>query len=234
MSLPRFDLVVPVYNEEAGLPEFFRRLDKLNLDCQPVFVDNASTDDSLSLLKAYPGAIVIEHEQNEGYGGSLIDGIAAATTDYIVIIDADCEYPPECIPAVVEALQHHDVVYASRFLDPALEKAANMPFIKTNGNRLFSFAYNKLFGQNTTDLYTGCKGIRKSALQNIKFEHKGFEHVTELAVKLSANGYRIHDIPIQYAPRATGDSKMRYLQDGAKFFQLLGCYYHLHKQNKLA
>ena len=79
--LPRFDLVVPVYNEEAGLPEFFARLDKLQLNCQPIFVDNASSDNSLALLKSYPNALVIEHAQNEGYGGSLTDGMAAGNSD---------------------------------------------------------------------------------------------------------------------------------------------------------
>jgi glycosyltransferase involved in cell wall biosynthesis len=231
--LPRFDLVVPVYNEEAGLPEFFFRLDKLKLNCQPIFVDNASSDNSLTLLKNYPNALVIEHAQNEGYGGSLIDGMAAGSSDYIVVIDADCEYPPESIPALVAALEAHSVVYASRFLDPALEKAANMSFVKTTGNRLFSYAYNSLFHQNTTDLYTGCKGLHRSSLNNIKFEQKGFEHVTELAVKLAANGHTIFDIPIQYEPRATGSSKMRYIQDGAKFLKLLSHYYLLQCQGKL-
>ena len=229
----RFDLVVPVYNEEAGLPEFFRRLDKLQLNCQPIFVDNASSDNSLALLKSYPNAIVVEHAQNEGYGGSLIDGMAAGNNDNIVIIDADCEYPPECIPSIISALQSHSVVYASRFLDPALKRAANMGFVKTNGNRLFSYAYNKLFAQQTTDLYTGCKGLQRSALDGLVFEQKGFEHVTELAVKLAAKGLCIYDIAIQYEPRATGTSKMHYLQDGAKFFKLLGRYYRLHRQNKL-
>jgi dolichol-phosphate mannosyltransferase len=232
-SLPRFDLVVPVYNEEAGLPEFFSRLDKLQLNCQPIFVDNASTDNSLALLKSYPNAQIIEHAQNEGYGGSLIDGMAAGSSDYIVVIDADCEYPPESIPALVRALESHSVVYASRFLDPALEQAANMGFIKTNGNRLFSYAYNSLFKQHTTDLYTGCKGLQRSALNNIEFEQKGFEHVTELSVKLAANGHTIFDIAIQYEPRATGNSKMHYLKDGAKFLKLLSHYYIQQRQGKL-
>ena len=231
--LPRFALVVPVYNEEAGLPEFFARLDKLQLNCQPIFVDNASSDNSLALLKSYPNALVIEHAQNEGYGGSLTDGMAAGNSDYIVVIDADCEYPPENIPTLVAALESHSVVYASRFLDPMLEKAANMGFIKTTGNRLFSAAYNSLFNQNTTDLYTGCKGLQRSALKNINFEQKGFEHVTELAVKLAANGHTIFDIAIQYEPRATGSSKMRYIQDGAKFLKLLSHYYLLQRKGKL-
>ena len=56
---PHFDLVVPVYNEEAGLPEFFRRLDNLQLNCQPIFIDNASTDRTVEFLKNIAKTVTI-------------------------------------------------------------------------------------------------------------------------------------------------------------------------------
>ena len=220
-SLPRFDLVVPVFNEEESLPEFFRRLRALALDFHPVFVDNASTDGSLKLLKSWPGATVIEHEFNEGYGGSLIDGMVVAKTDYIIVIDADCEFPPESIPEILQALKHSPVVYASRFYDRDMLRHANMPLIKRLGNKLFSWLYNSLFGQSTTDLYTGCKGIQRTALNGIEFEHKGFEHVLELAVKLALRGQRIVDVPVRFSARSSGSSKMRYISDSGKYFYLL-------------
>jgi len=223
-SLARFDLVVPVYNEGACLPELFRRLQALGLEFHAIFIDNASTDNSLALLKTWPGATVIEHACNEGYGGSLIDGMTTAETDYIVIIDADCEYPPEALPQLVNALMRNSVVYASRFKDPALARQAGMGLVKTWGNKLFSAGYNCLFNQATTDLYTGCKGLQRKTIEGMVFEHKGFEHVLELAVKLSARGYRIVDIPILFEARTTGSSKMSYLADSARYFVLLAHY----------
>jgi glycosyltransferase involved in cell wall biosynthesis len=234
---PTFDLVVPVFNEEDGLPDFFRRLEELQLNYQLnyqlILVDNASTDGSLTLLKNHPTALVIEHEKNEGYGGSMTDGINAGQNEWVITIDADCEYPPECIPAVLDALSQHSVVYASRFLDPQLMRASGMPLIKRLGNRLFSWSYNRRFTQRTTDLYTGCKGIRRSALEGIVFEQKGFEYVLELAAKLAAKGHLIYDIPVQFEARSSGASKMHYLSESTKYFWLLMRYARQHRRGTL-
>ena len=117
METDKVDVIVPVFNEEDGLPEFLERTTGLDLNLQLICIDNASTDKSLALLKEYQEIKVIEHATNEGYGASLRDGMQAATADKIIIIDADCEYPPEAIPALVNALDEFEVVYTSRFLD---------------------------------------------------------------------------------------------------------------------
>src|SRR5690606_42181 len=147
---------------------------KLPLSAHVIFVDNGSTDGSRKLLKTYPGAQVIEHKYNEGYGASIIDGIHAGKNANIVIIDADGEYPLECIPAMLDALQEHHVVYASRLL--FMDNLAAMPWLKTKGNKIISQAFNQLFGQQVTDLYTGCKAIRRRCLDSIVLEQPGFEH----------------------------------------------------------
>lgn len=221
MTSASYDIVVPVYNEEAGLPEFFARIQALELSGQLIFVDNASSDGSLALLEAYPGATVIKHAHNEGYGGSLIDGMAAGQGEYIVIIDADCEYPPEAIPDLLRALEEHEVVYTSRFLDPAMAAAARMPWLKMKGNQLISGMFNTLFRQRTTDLYTGCKAYRRECIDGMEFEQKGFEHVLELAAKLVGRGYDIAEIPVEFRARQTGTSKMSHVSETLKYFHLL-------------
>ena len=116
MKTPFVDVIIPVYNEEKILPSFYQRLMALPIALHPIFIDNASTDNSLQIIKAFPGATVIEHRHNEGYGASLRDGIRSAKADRIVIIDADCEYPPEAIPEMVRRLDDCAIIYASRFL----------------------------------------------------------------------------------------------------------------------
>ncbi|MCI5143283.1 MAG: glycosyltransferase family 2 protein, partial [Candidatus Electrothrix sp. ATG1] len=108
------DIIVPVYNEEDGLDEFYKRITALDLEHHLIFIDNASTDRSLEIMEDFENVTIIKHETNEGYGASLRDGIRAASADKIVIIDADCEYPPEAIPLIAQELDHHDAVYASR------------------------------------------------------------------------------------------------------------------------
>lgn len=218
MAESTFDLVIPVFNEVKNLPVFFSRLKKPGRDANIIFVDNGSTDGSLELLRQYPEAKVIEHKHNEGYGASILDGIRAGKHDRIVIIDADGEYPPECIPDLVNALGLHDVVYTSRFLEGG---AVVMPWLKARGNRAISEAFNQLFEQRVTDLYTGCKALRRSCLDQMVLEQPGFEHVLELSAKLAARKYLIHEIPVVFTPRQAGRSKMRHGIETVKFFYWL-------------
>lgn len=218
MSETIFDLIVPVFNEVESLPDFFSRLEKLKLAANIIFIDNGSTDGSLELLKQYPDAQLIEHQHNEGYGASIVDGIHAGKHENIVIIDADGEYPLECIPALLSALEFHEVVYASRFL---AGDVASMPWLKASGNQLISKTFNRLFQQQVTDLYTGCKALRRGCLDQITLQQTGFVHVLELSAKLAARRYRIHEIPVQFMPRQAGRSKMRHGIETAKFFYWL-------------
>ena len=227
------DIIVPVYNEAEALPRFHERLRRTGVDMNLVFVDNASTDDSVAIIRSFPGAQLIEHEKNEGYGGSLIDGMLQTFAPRIVIIDADCEYPPECIPGLLTELEKHDVVYASRLLNKADAAEAGMNPVKMFGNKLISGLFNVLFKQNTTDLYTGCKALRRECIQGMPFKHKGFEHVLELAARLSSRGYAIHDYPVRFEQRTTGKAKMKHVSETTKFLLLLMAFYFRSKTRGL-
>ena len=219
----QIDVIVPVYNEEEGLPEFITRLSSLPLQIHPIFIDNASTDNSLQILNKVEGATVIRHSTNEGYGASLRDGIQSSTADRIVVIDADCEYPPEAIPELIKKLDNEDVVFASRFLLP--EKQTPIPFVKAFGNKLISGLFNLLFKQQTTDLYTGSKAFRRSAVIDLTLERNGFEHVLEFAARLAKRGISITEIHVAFRPRRTGSSKMMHLSETIKYLYYLTYYY---------
>jgi glycosyltransferase involved in cell wall biosynthesis len=206
-------IVVPVFNEEANVDDFWARVARLGLSDALVFVDNGSTDATVPRLERH-GARIVRHATNEGYGASIRDGIMAADAERIVIIDADLEYPPEAIPEIVATLERHAAVYGSRFLG---RKRPAMPLARRLGNRLITGTYNVLFGQHTTDLYTGLKGLRRSAFPLGDLRRDGFEHVVELGVMIALAGERIHDLPVEYAPRSRGISKMRHLPETLKF-----------------
>ena len=215
------DVIVPVYNEAQALPHFHRRLTSLDLPVRPIYVDNGSTDGSLPLLRSFAGAVVIEHATNEGYGASLRDGIRRATSERIVIIDADCEYPPEAIPEMVRRLDQADVVYASRFLE---SQQTRMGWLKVFGNRVITRLFNLLFHQRITDLYTGAKAIRREVVADLPMEQNGFEHVLEVAARLARAGRRFEEIHVTFTPRSTGVSKMSHLSETIKYMYHLGRY----------
>jgi glycosyltransferase involved in cell wall biosynthesis len=212
------DVIIPVLNEEASLPDFCRRLLGLPLQLRPIFVDNGSTDNSCQIIKAIPGALLIQHDRNEGYGASLRDGILASVTEKIIIIDADGEYPPESIPEMVSALETHGVVYGSRF---AGKQQIEIPWSRAMGNKVVTTLFNLVFRQNLTDLYTGFKGFQRQTVQDLPMHYNGFEHVLEIAARLARNNIRIHEIPVQYRLREIGKSKMSHFHEVFKLLYLL-------------
>ncbi len=217
---PQADIIIPVFNERDSLPLLMERLRALPdfTSYRLLFVDNASTDGSVEYLAALPDVTLIRHASNRGYGASLRSGMEAAITDRFVIIDADCEYPPECIPALLDGLDDHNVVYSSRLRGKKTPQDAGMLPLKWWGNRIISSAYNLLFGQEMTDLYTGCKAMRRHCLRNITLHRNGFEQVLELAAKLAVRGYHIAEVPVDFSPRAGGQSKMSHASETVKYF----------------
>ncbi|XOF32599.1 MAG: glycosyltransferase family 2 protein [Candidatus Electrothrix sp. YB6] len=213
------DIIVPVFNEQDGLHEFHRRVTALGPEYRLIFIDNASTDNSLEIIENFKEVTIIRHETNQGYGASLRDGIRAARAGKIIIIDADCEYPPEAIPLLVQELDRHEVVYTSRFLDD--RNRDRMGYMKMLGNKIISGAFNLLFRQQVTDLYTGSKGFRRQVVSGLPMERNGFEHVLEVAARLAKKGITIHEIPVDFRPRQTGQSKMRHLGETVKYLGLL-------------
>lgn len=112
-QLPSVALVIPVFNEEAVLPELVSRLTTLfeaNLDCRwsAILINDGSHDRSAEIALAAhardPRFKLIELSRNFGFQGALAAGLAAATNaDAVVTMDADLQDPPEIIPQMVAA-----------------------------------------------------------------------------------------------------------------------------------
>ncbi len=213
----QIDVVVPVLNELDMLPRFLERVRALPLPLHLIFVDNGSTDGTLPFLREQTDVQLIEHGQNLGYGRSLADGLLASTAPRVIILDADCEYPPEAIPALLTALEQTAMVYASRFLNA---RQVAMAPLRRWGNRGLTALFNLLYGQQLTDLYTGMKALRRSAFTGLTFTRGGFEHVMELSAKVARRGVHIGEVPVAYTPRQTGRSKMQHVPE---FLKAVGC-----------
>jgi undecaprenyl-phosphate 4-deoxy-4-formamido-L-arabinose transferase len=117
---PEISVVVPVFNEEACLPELFTRLyqtlDRLEVPYECIFVDDGSRDRSVALLRAQhaarPGETrVIVFQRNFGQHAAILAGFERAAGDTIITLDADLQNPPEEIPRLRAAIQRgHDYV----------------------------------------------------------------------------------------------------------------------------
>ena len=122
---PKLTVICPVFNEEAALPIFFERtaavLDSLAERCESeiLFVNNGSSDGSLSLMRSFaasrPGVYAATLSRNVGYQRAVECGLRTAKGDLLVVIDADCEDPPEMMrDFLAEHEKGYDVVYGER------------------------------------------------------------------------------------------------------------------------
>jgi polyisoprenyl-phosphate glycosyltransferase len=119
----RLSVVVPCFNEMAVLPQLHARLvaslDALGLRWEAIFVDDGSTDGTYEKLRemhtADPRLKALALSRNFGHQVAISAGLAAAEGDYVAVIDADLQDPPELISSAVNLLQQgYDVVYAVR------------------------------------------------------------------------------------------------------------------------
>ncbi|MCY0880865.1 MAG: glycosyltransferase family 2 protein [Firmicutes bacterium] len=124
MGFHEVSIVVPVFNEEAVLPESYQRLCRVMLSVgvqwHLIFVDDGSTDGSAQWLderaQENEAVTVIHLSRNFGHQAAIAAGLAAAPGDAVVLIDADLQDPPELIEQFVRIWQqdHADVVYGVR------------------------------------------------------------------------------------------------------------------------
>lgn len=129
MKVPKLAVICPVYNEADSIDYFFGRLSAVraqlaaDLQVDLIFVNNNSTDDTLDRIQVIraqsPWVHVITHSRNFGYQASVLCGIKAAEADAYVVIDVDCEDPPELIPTFVAKWREgFDLAYGQRISRP--------------------------------------------------------------------------------------------------------------------
>lgn len=109
----KISLIVPCYNEQAALPVFYRETLKVleGMDCsyEIVFVDDGSTDDTLSILREFGGenehVVYLSFSRNFGKEAAMYAGFSNASGDYVAVMDADMQDPPSLLPQMLEILQ---------------------------------------------------------------------------------------------------------------------------------
>ncbi len=135
-------VVAPCYNEQQVLPEFLRRMcsvvERLGFDCEIILVDDGSRDDTWAIIRAaaldHPHILGIRLRRNHGHQIALSAGLAATRGDWVLLIDADLQDPPELLPAMI-ALAHTagaDVVYGQR-----RERACETIFKRTTASAFY-------------------------------------------------------------------------------------------------
>jgi glycosyltransferase involved in cell wall biosynthesis len=225
MSGLKLSVVIPVYNEAATIDEVMRRVKALPLTVEAIAVNDASTDGSGAVLDRLAAARVLDrviHQPaNRGKGAALRAGFAAATGDVVVVQDADLEYDPADLPALLEPIRlgRADAVYGSRFQGGPRRV---LFFWHSVGNNVLTILSNVFTNLNLTDMETCYKLIRRDLLQRLPLTSDRFGFEVEITARLAQVGARIWELPISYSGRTYAEGKKITWRDGlAAVFHIL-------------
>jgi glycosyltransferase involved in cell wall biosynthesis len=189
-------IVIPAYNEEAGLPvvleSLFRSVDG---QCEVLVIDDGSSDATSRVASRFRCG-VIRHVGNRGKGEAMKTGIRHARGESVIFIDADGTYPTDAIPRMIETLESCDAVYCSR-----ASGRDNIPRVNRLGNAVFQGIMRHVYRFEACDYATGLYGMKKRHLHNMGISSTGFAIEPEIAIKACRMKLKIRDIPIQYHQR---------------------------------
>jgi glycosyltransferase involved in cell wall biosynthesis len=216
-------VIIPVFNEVRTVEQILQCVLEQTCVREVIIVDDASKDGSLDLIGVLaqhdPRIQVISHDQNRGKGAAIRSGLTLATSDVIVIQDADLEYDPRDYAKMLELILkgEADVVYGSRFASQANTRAS---LWHTLGNRCLTWCSNFASGSSLTDEATCYKMFRRNILQSFELVEDRFGFCPEFTAKISKLDLNIREVPISYRPRCKAEGKKIRLKDG---FNALSC-----------
>ena len=220
----RVSFLVPAYNEAATVGALLDAVWALELEKQIVVVDDGSTDDTPEIIERWRegrDGVVFLRQANRGKGAAVRAAIPHADGDISVIQDADLEYDPTDVPALIEPIQRGvaDVVYGSRLSGGRPQRA--YLFWHLVGNRFLSLLTNLLYNTTLSDMETGYKAFRTEVLRSLDLRQNDFAIEPEITAKICKRKLRVYELPIAYYGRTYAEGKKITWRDGFKAIRVL-------------
>ena len=207
-------IVIPAYNEHESIAEVVGVLRSAAPWREIIVVDDGSTDGT-GAQAAAAGATVVTLPYNMGNGASVKNGIRHASGEFILIVDADGQHPPEEALRIAARLGEFDLVIGAR------SAATQATHARRAGNGALNRLASYLTGRAIPDLTSGFRGARASALREfIHLLPNGFSTPTTTTLAFLKAGYSVAFEPI-HARQRTGQSKIRLARDGTKFLIII-------------
>jgi cellulose synthase/poly-beta-1,6-N-acetylglucosamine synthase-like glycosyltransferase len=203
-------VIVPVYNEVSTLPELTERLCAALKDYhhELIFIDDNSDDGSYELLQrlAAPNHILLRRKEGkQGKSFSIVEGSKIAKYDTIAMIDADLQYPPEALPAMIAQLHEGetDVVIANR-------QSAHVSLLHRFWNAIFLNIFGRSLWKLDIDVESGQKVFRKEIIERLQPHPKyAWTFDMEFLVGAQHGGYQLTSYDIVFSERRAARAKMK-------------------------
>jgi dolichol-phosphate mannosyltransferase len=230
LSQVELSFVIPAYNEEDSIEDALGALDEVvknrKLPYEIIVVNDGSKDKTLPKAITYASrnghVRVVSYDKNVGKGYAVRAGFMQTTGEVVVFVDSDMDIDLGTVSKYVAALEHGDIVIASKWHP---DSVVSMPLTRRILSHGFNVLVRILTGAKLKDTQVGLKAMRKSAFVNIfpRLCVKRYAFDVELLAVASLYGLRIVQMPAQIRIRESFR-----LKEAFKMFQdLLGIAYRL-------
>lgn len=211
-------VIIPAKNEEETIGQLLKDLNAViptlnGWDVEVIVVDDRCTDQTAAIAQSL-GAKVVSNPLPSGKGTALRSGFAAATGEFLVMMDADYSHRPEDLPVFLEAIQNGvGLIIGSRVFGGSDEYT----HIRALGNVFLSAAFGLCCGRYLSDALNGFKLFRRDVFTSFDYTSRAFEIEIELIANTLRKGYRVVEVVSHERARAGGEMKSRVIRHGTRF-----------------
>ena len=213
-------IVIPAYNEQEAiepvLDEIIATMEPLGLVYEIIVVDDGSSDGTVERCREHERVQVVSHGYNRGTGAARTTGVRAASGGYIVMLDADHTYPADAIPALLDEMEHADMVIGARD-----REAGTVRWLREPAKNFIRALASYMTESEIPDLNSGMRAIKRDLVMRflpiLPTSHSWVSTITMAAL---SSGYTVRWIPISYHQRI-GRSTFHPIKDTYNYLTLV-------------
>ena len=209
-------VILPTYNERENLAAVAQTILSLDLDLELVVVDDHSPDGTGALAEGMATRDVrlrvVHRAGPPSYAGAVVEGMRLALEgpcECVVTMDADGSHDPLCIPDLVQAAAHYDVVLGSRYVDGL--SVVNWSLPKIFVSYLANAYVRVVSGLRFMDATSGFRAYRRRVLEAVGLEGLSaspYAFLIEMAYRPYRMGFHVGEMPIIFYGRQSRRSRL--------------------------
>jgi dolichol-phosphate mannosyltransferase len=209
-------VVIPTYNERDNIGDLAEAILAVAEDFTVLVIDDNSPDGTASVVQKLAGKTpkvrLILRPSKRGLGSAYREGFSFAMQhgfECIVTMDADFSHDPAQLESLVKAALHADVVIGSRYVDDGTIE--HWSWFRRRLSRTANEVARGVLGQPIHDWTSGYRCYRRHVLEKIALQEmrsNGYSFLVELLAACVQAGYRVAEVPITFADRRSGRSKL--------------------------
>ena len=215
MSTSSISIIIPAYNEAESIGSVVQKIRGLYPGAEIIVIDDGSSDHTDQAAFS-SGAKVYAHPYNIGNGAAVKSGIRIASGDILVFMDGDGQHDPAELNNMLAFLPDYDMVVGAR------TQRGQASIGRALGNRFYNWFASYVAKFRIEDLTSGFRAIKADLAKSFLYLLPNtYSYPTTLTLGVLRSGRSVKYVPIRALARKKGKSKIRFFQDGARFFMII-------------